>query len=162
MFGRRDRRGYNPLDILNSKGVEAHPILSISLDLKQVLIISIHILDDALNNIIIRVNKSWKVVQKKSALRLVKFSYFIFESLLDQISCPIGFLRVCLVGLWLWKKLLWAVSCGKSCCRLWAVKKLKTVWWKPLKIVKNSSIYVFTVSSEKPLKAGPEVLSDLH
>jgi hypothetical protein len=58
MFGRRDRRGYNPLDILNSKGVEAHPILSISLDLKQVLIISIHILDDALNNIIIRVNKS--------------------------------------------------------------------------------------------------------
>jgi hypothetical protein len=26
--------------------------------------------------------------------------------------------RVCLVGLWLWKKLLWAVSCGKSCCRL--------------------------------------------
>jgi hypothetical protein len=27
-------------------------------------------------------------------------------------------LRVCLVGLWLWKKLLWAVSCGKSSCRL--------------------------------------------
>jgi hypothetical protein len=26
--------------------------------------------------------------------------------------------RVCLVGLWLWKKLLWTVSCGKSCCRL--------------------------------------------
>jgi hypothetical protein len=54
------------------------------------------------------------------------------------------------------------VSCGKSCCRLQAVKKLKTVWWKPLKVVKNSSIYVFTVSSKKPLKAGPGVLSDLH
>jgi hypothetical protein len=39
---------------------------------------------------------------------------------------------------------------------------LKTVWWKPLKIIKNSSIYVFTVSSEKPLKTGLRVLSDLH
>jgi hypothetical protein len=55
---------------------------------------------------------------------------------------------VCLVGLWLWKKLLWAVSCGKSCCRLCAVKKLKIVWWKPLKVVKISSIYVFTVPSK--------------
>jgi hypothetical protein len=54
------------------------------------------------------------------------------------------------------------VSYGKSCCRLSAVKKLKIVWWKPLKVVKNSSIYVFTVPSEKPLKAGPGVLSDLH
>jgi hypothetical protein len=27
-------------------------------------------------------------------------------------------LRVCLVELWLWKKLLWTVSCGKSCCGL--------------------------------------------
>jgi hypothetical protein len=54
------------------------------------------------------------------------------------------------------------VSCGKSCCRLSAVKKLKIVWWKPLKVVKNSSIYVFTVPSEKSLKAGPGVLSDLH
>jgi hypothetical protein len=57
---------------------------------------------------------------------------------------------------------LWAVSCGKSCCSLKAVKKLKTVWWKQLKVVKNSSIYVFIVPSEKPLKTGPEVLSDLH
>jgi hypothetical protein len=54
------------------------------------------------------------------------------------------------------------VSCGKSCCRLQAVKKLKTVWWKPLKVDKNSSIYVFIVPSEKPLKAGPDVLLDLH
>jgi hypothetical protein len=45
-------------------------------------------------------------------------------------------------------------------CKL--LKKLKTVWWKPLKVVKNSSIYIFTVSSEKPLKADPGVLSDLH
>jgi hypothetical protein len=29
-----------------------------------------------------------------------------------------GTIRVCLVGLWLWKKLLWAVSCDKSCCVL--------------------------------------------
>jgi hypothetical protein len=43
-----------------------------------------------------------------------------------------------------------------------AVKKLKTVWWKPLKVVRNSSIYVFTVPSKKPLKAGPGVLSNLH
>jgi hypothetical protein len=33
---------------------------------------------------------------------------------------------------------------------------------KPLKVVKNSSIYVFTVPSEKPLKADPGMLSDLH
>jgi hypothetical protein len=38
-----------------------------------------HILDDALNNVIIRVNKSWKVVQKKNALRLVNISYFILK-----------------------------------------------------------------------------------
>jgi hypothetical protein len=31
---------------------------------------------------------------------------------------------------------------------LWAIKKLKTVWSKPLKIVKSSLIYVFTVLSE--------------
>jgi hypothetical protein len=59
-----------------------------------------------------------------------------------------GTLRVCLVGLWLWKKLLWAVSCVKSCYRLCAVKKLKIVWWKSLKVVKSSSIYVFTVPSK--------------
>jgi hypothetical protein len=40
------------------------------------------------------------------------------------------------------------VSCGKSCCRLCAVKKLKIVWWKPLKVVKIYSIYVFTVPSK--------------
>jgi hypothetical protein len=61
---------------------------------------------------------------------------------------PSSILGVCLVGLWLWKKLLWAVSCGKSCYRLCAVKKLKIVWWKPLKFVKSSSIYVFTVPSK--------------
>jgi hypothetical protein len=33
---------------------------------------------------------------------------------------------------------------------------------KSLKVIKSSSIYVFTVSSEKPLKAGSGVLSDLH
>jgi hypothetical protein len=43
------------------------------------------------------------------------------------------------------KKLLWAVNCGKSCCGLWAVKKLKIVWWKPLKAVKS---FLYTVSSE--------------
>jgi hypothetical protein len=31
---------------------------------------------------------------------------------------------VCLVELWLWKKLLWAVNCEKSWCELWTVKKL--------------------------------------
>jgi hypothetical protein len=45
-----------------------------------------------------------------------------------KLSKALYGLRVCLVGLWLWKKLLWAVSCGKSCCRLCAVKKLKIVW----------------------------------
>ena len=64
----------------------------------------------------------------------------------NQKSCEE--FRVCLVGLWLWKKLLWAVSCGKSCCRLCAVKKLKIVWWKPLKVVKSFLIYVFTVPSK--------------
>jgi hypothetical protein len=34
---------------------------------------------------------------------------------------------------------------------------LKTVWWKPLKFVKNSSIYVSQFHPK-----GPEVLSDLH
>jgi hypothetical protein len=28
------------------------------------------------------------------------------------------YLRICLVGLWLWKKLLWALSRGKSCYEL--------------------------------------------
>jgi hypothetical protein len=71
--------------------------------------------------------------------------------LLRNLSCLLDrnyTFRVCLVGLWLWKKLLWAVSCGKSCCRLCAVKKLKIVWWKSLKVVKISSIYVFTVPSK--------------
>jgi hypothetical protein len=43
---------------------------------------------------------------------------------------------VCLVELWLWKKLLWAVNCEKSWCELWTVKKADVsseVWksWKP-------------------------------
>jgi hypothetical protein len=42
------------------------------------------------------------------------------------------------------------------------LKKLKTVWWKPLKIINSFSIYVFTVLSEKPLKVGPRVLSVLY
>jgi hypothetical protein len=33
-----------------------------------------------------------------------------------KIIAETDVLRVCLVGLW--KKLLWVVSCGKSCCRL--------------------------------------------
>jgi hypothetical protein len=41
-------------------------------------------------------------------------------------------------------------------------KKLKIIWLKSLKLVKIFSIYVFTVPSENPLKAGLEVLSDLH
>jgi hypothetical protein len=57
-------------------------------------------------------------------------------------------LKVCLVGLWPWKKLLWDVSYEKSCCGLWAVKKLKIVWSKLLKVIKSSSIYVFIVLSE--------------
>lgn len=31
-------------------------------------------------------------------------------------------LRLRLVGLWRWKKLLWNVSCWKSCCGLWVLK----------------------------------------
>jgi hypothetical protein len=42
------------------------------------------------------------------------------------VSC--SNLRVCLVWLWLWKKLLWAVSCENSCRGLWTVRNLKFVW----------------------------------
>lgn len=39
-----------------------------------------HILDDALNNVIIRVNKSWKVVQKKKCLALSEHFILHFEA----------------------------------------------------------------------------------
>jgi hypothetical protein len=47
-------------------------------------------------------------------------------------------LWVCLVGLWVWKKPVWAVNYEKSWRGLRVVKKLKTVWPKPLKAIKNS------------------------
>jgi hypothetical protein len=37
-------------------------------------------------------------------------------------------LKVCLVWLWPWTKLLCDVSCKKSCYDLWTVRKLKAVW----------------------------------
>jgi hypothetical protein len=52
---------------------------------------------------------------------------------------------------WPWKKLLCAVSYGKSCCGLWTVKKLKTIWWnhyKPLKVLR----YMFSQFHPKATK----------
>jgi hypothetical protein len=66
-------------------------------------------------------------------------------------------LRVCLVGLWLWKNLLWVVSCEKSWCGVWDVKKQKIIWWKtlkPLKVLRYIYMHSFI---QKSLKAGPEV-----
>jgi hypothetical protein len=42
-----------------------------------------------------------------------------------------------------------AVSCEKNCCKQWAVKKLKTIWWKPLKATKRYSTYISTVPFKK-------------
>jgi hypothetical protein len=46
-------------------------------------------------------------------------------------------IRLCLVGLWLLKKFLWAVGCGKAAVRKQLWEKQKTVW---LEVPPNCSL----------------------
>jgi hypothetical protein len=51
-------------------------------------------------------------------------------------------LRLCLVGLWFLKKLLWAVGCGKVAVRKQLWEKQKTVWLEVLSNCKLSEKYL--------------------
>ena len=52
---------------------------------------------------------------------------------------------MCLVELWLWKKAAVGCELWESCCRLWAVEKLKAIWLNKYKI------YILSLSILKQL-----------